>query len=270
MKYCLPYIRGSKYMNMADEIIIPYTSEDINFLEALLYRMKDVKARLIISVEDDDDFLLNKCEIIFLALKKDYPEINFALRFATYNSDMESIYGCCLENKIPFFFAKYAQDLDTFHGLINMGVSDIYIVEELGFCLDALAPIAHMANVSIRVFANVCQTSWKYNKNSLKSFFIRPEDIPIYEAYVDVVEFFGSIDKQETMFRIYSINKKWYGNLQEIINGLEEPLDSRYLSNIWAVARISCEKRCLKGSSCSICTRLSDTSQLIKEKVKEL
>jgi hypothetical protein len=257
-------------MNMADEIIIPYESEDINFLEALLYRMKDIKARLIIDIADDDDFLFNHCEIIFLALKKDYPNINFALRFMDYNKDMEAIYGCCLENKIPFFFRTYVQDLDTFHGLINMGVSDVYIVEEMGFILDTLGPIAHSKNVSIRVFANVCQTSWKYNKNSLKSFFIRPEDIPIYDSYVDVVEFFGSYDKQETMFRIYSINKKWYGNLQEIIQGLEEPLDSRYLPNIWAVARLSCEKRCLKGSPCSICTRLLDTTQLLKTKIEEL
>lgn len=269
MRYCLPYIRGSKYMDLAEEIIVPYDSKDVNFLKTLTSKETMLKNRIIIDIKDDDDFIINHSENIFLTLKEDYSHINFALRFLNYNSNMDLIYGFCLNYKIPFFFSTYVRDLDTFHGLIDLGVSDLYIVEEMGFMLDKLGPLASAAGVSIRVFANVCQSSWKLG-DTVKSFFIRPEDVPIYEPYVDVIEFFGEYSRQESMYRIYSINRKWYGNLQEIITGLKVELDSRYITPLWAAARLGCQKHCLKGTPCHICKRMLDTLELNKHKKEEI
>jgi hypothetical protein len=61
---------------------------------------------------------------------------------------------------MKFYFNIYVKDWDTLHGLINEGVSDIFIVEEMGFQLVDAAAIAHEAKVQIRIFPNVAQSSW--------------------------------------------------------------------------------------------------------------
>ena len=58
--------------------------------------------------------------------------------------------------------------MEDFLGYISLGVSDIYIGEDLGFELDKVSKIAKEHNIQIRTFPNIVQTQWKY-ASSLKS-----------------------------------------------------------------------------------------------------
>lgn len=261
MKYCVPYYKTFKYMEEMDEVIVPFVKEDINFIKSLTSKEKVINGTVIIEVQDMYDFYDNKCIGIFKDLKTNYPEVKFKLAFEKYASSLETLYKGMKEHEIPFFFLTYARDWDTFNGLISKGVSDIYIVEELGFSLNKLGPIAHAAGVSIRVFANIAQSSWA-EERSIKSFFIRPEDIPLYESVIDVVEFFGDDQMiQEVMYKTYAINKKWFGPLKEIILGLDSDVDSRSIPPaMFAKYRLNCNKRCNKGGTCNICNRFVDVA----------
>lgn len=265
MKYCVPYSQHFKYSKEVDEIMFMYDEwHNQSIVHTLAEMAEEFKGqRVIIQVLDYDYFVKWKTALTLIDLKQ--KEINFAVAFQNYTEDMDETLSQLKENNIPFFFMTRVSNWDTFNGLIKLGVSDIYIVEELGFELNKLGPLAHASSVSIRTFANVCQTQWKKG-DSLKSFFIRPEDVSIYEPYVDVLEFFGDTNAQEVMYKVYAIDKQWFGNLKEIIIGLDIDLDSRFVLPAFGAARAKCGKKCLKGINCQICDRIMTASKTFEKK----
>ena len=265
MKYCLRYARNHKYLKEVDEVIVPFQIEDINFVETLTGKNELQNACIIVDVLDIESFVKENSITIFIDMQKSYLNMKFKLRFAHYNVNYNELFTQLKEANIPFFFTTHVNTLDYFQGLIDLGVSDISIVEDLGFELKKLGPVAHAKGISIRAFANVCQASWPHVSN-LKSFFIRPEDVPVYEDCIDVLEFYGDYNIEKIMYRVYSKDKKWFGNLQEIIIGLSDELDSRYLLPQFARVRVGCGKRCIKGTSCNICEKIVVVSKNLEEK----
>lgn len=268
MKYCLPYIRNFKYMEDLDEVYIPYNCEDdVVFLESMLKLRREFQNTIVIEITDENKFIEKKCIEYFKQLQRDELIGDFKLKFPTYSQDYNYFYRACKNAEIPFFFGKHIKDWDSFHYFIDLGVSDLYIVESLAFELDKLGALAHAKGISIRAFANVCQSSVR-DFNILKSFFIRPEDVHIYEPYVDVIEFYGDLTIQEVMYKVYARDGKWFGPLQEIIIGLDSAviLDSRFIVPVYARTRLKCGKRCLKGFNCSICEKVVDVGETLKER----
>lgn len=265
MKYCVPYHKGFKYERDIDEIIVPF-NDSLGFFKALIEKERLHHSRIILEIQDTKNFYLDREDYypMFSELQLNHAEIHFALLFDKYHDSVKNLYEELKQRKIEFFFSTYVRDWDAFYGLASVGVSDMYIVETLAFELNLLGPVAREKGISLRVFANVCQASWVKN-NTLKSFFIRPEDVYLYEPFVDVIEFYGDQNIQELMYKVYAKDGKWYGNLKEIINGLEIDLDSRHILPIFATARIACGKKCLKGHPCRICDRIVETSKIMKE-----
>lgn len=153
-----------------------------------------------------------------------------------------------------FFFEKPVTDWDTLRVMLALDVSDIYIAERMGFELDDVKELTEKFNCQIRTYIDVCQASTSAI-DPLYAFWIRPEDIDFYSQYIDVIERYreGDAVQNDTYYEIFMIEKKWNGDLGEIINGLENyGLDSRCFINSWR-RRATCEKRCLKGSPCRVC-----------------
>ena len=153
---------------------------------------------------------------------------------------------------------------DTLQGYIKYKPSDMYIVEALGFEINKVAKVLHNENIKIRTFANVAQSSWR-EIDPLRKFFIRPEDIPIYEPYIDVIEFFNSKNSSSTLYKIYSKDKKWFGQLNELILDFDSDIDNRFIVSKFAEHRTRCGKRCLKGENCKFCDTIYQLSQTLKE-----
>ena len=109
-------------------------------------------------------------------------------------------------------------------------------------------------NKKIRTFCNVCQATWP-EEESLRTFFIRPEDIFLYNKYIDVVEFFeAEKDKNSlnALYNLYNKGERWAGPLKEIIKGFKGDTDSYYLFSRFGEKRLDCGKRC-NVSNCSFC-----------------
>jgi len=136
----------------------------------------------------------------------------------------------------------------------------MYICEELGFFLDKISKILHENNIRVRVFPNICQSSFA-DTLSIKTFFIRPEDVSIYATFVDVFELIADETRQEVVYKIYK-QEKWFGKIQELIPTFKGDLDSRYILDSFGVVRTQCGKRCLyKPGSCTICDRFSELAK---------
>jgi hypothetical protein len=94
----------------------------------------------------------------------------------------------------------------------------VFIGEELCFDLTRVKKAAKEKGILLRTYCNVAQNGW-YKAPSLKSFFIRPEDVDIFQSYFDTLEFYDPNNTINTLYRIYSIEKRWFGALSEIIVG---------------------------------------------------
>ena len=261
MKYCINYSNKSHIIDKVDEILIRYDKNKIlelftQFIPAHLNQ------RVIVQLieEDNIDTIVNNLKKI-ISIYNENKDIKFDIQLPFYNQKfIEEL----KDTNLKYFFKAAANSWDKFTGLISQNVSDIYITDELAFELDKVAEIVHKNNIKVRIYPNVAQSRWDKLSDILK-FFIRPEDIEMYEPYVDVCEFYGDKAQQiDTYYKIYQEDKKWFGDLQEIIIGLDSKIDSRYIIPRFAEKRIKCGKDCLKGGKCEMCKRILDLSEQLE------
>jgi len=261
MKYCINYSNKSHIIDKVDEILIRYDKNKIlelftQFIPAHLNQ------RVIVQLieENNIDTIVNNLKKI-ISIYNENKDIKFDIQLPFYNQKfMEEL----KDTDLKYFFKAAANSWDKFTSLISQNVSDIYITDELAFELDKVAEIAHKNNIKVRIYPNVAQSRWDKLSDILK-FFIRPEDIEMYEPYVDVCEFYGDKAQQiDTYYKIYQEDKKWFGDLQEIIIGLDSKIDSRYIIPRFAEKRIKCGKDCLKGGKCEMCKRILDLSEQLE------
>ena len=149
---------------------------------------------------------------------------------------------------------------------IDCGVSDIYIANELGFYLGDIAPYIHEKNVIIRAFPNVAQSIIEKTP-VISKFFIRPDDVYLYEDLIDVFEFFGSLNRQSVLMEIYK-EETWSDILDLIIIGLNLDLDNRLFNPYFGEARVNCRKRCTFGK-CNICKRSFTLGETLRDQLVE-
>lgn len=270
MDYCLRLEpnTNSKWAQTVSELKVRYT----NAL-AILNLLKAHPDQRIIIYFLDSKILQDMEQKAIIALKAEHNLSNFALCldeahiFSKYAGDSKQDWLKLLkmfkEESIPFFFSGFVRDFVTLHYYIDAGVSDVMVTEDICFKLDKVSKICKEKGVKVRVLPNVCQGPLPHG--SIYDFFIRPEDIAIYEPYVDVCEFSFRDEQQDTYYKIYAKDKKWFGNLQEIILGLDEVLDSRFIIKQFAEARVRCGKKCFEGNGCRICERCLSLANTLQE-----
>lgn len=171
---------------------------------------------------------------------------------------------------MPHYYNEFVTDWDKFQGFLHLNVTDIFIAENLAFDLKNLSINAKKYNKSLRSFCNICESSWD-DTPSLKTFFIRPNDITLYKKYIDTFEFYedeNSIAKINTLYKIYTKDNKWFGKLNEIIVGYEGEEDNRFIISNFGEKRLNCKKRCMCGiePNCHICDRIVELSKTLKDK----
>ena len=259
MKYCIDYYKESSILDKVDEINIEYKRIESN--EALETFCGDHRnQRVNVCINDLEEGINEGYIKNILDFQKEKQDItNLYIRLPHIKTQE---LGAMLFNDYPdakFYFNTHVNNWDDFIDLINYNVTDIFIVEGMGFELDKISKIAKEHNTQIRVFPNVAQAS-NDNTDSLRKFWIRPEDIGFYDDYVDVCEFFGEKEKFDILYNVYKKDKKWFGNLSEIIIGLKEQIDSRYIVPRFVKKRVRCGRECMKGGNCEMCDRIKELS----------
>lgn len=263
-KFCLNYYRfDNQYLNKADELKIQFNPNDAtlpDFIEKYKDKSIVIDVRMRLNEGGDAIEVFNESGAIIISeLNKKYNNIKIMFAFEDKVS-----YNLAEQYKIPFFFSNKVGTLDEMHGLAAYYPTDIYICEELGFSLANIAPILHEKGIKIRVFPNICQSSFAETP-SLYTFFIRPEDIPIYANFVDIFELVSDEERQSIIFKIYK-QGKWFGKINEIIPSYKGELDNRHLLDNFGLFRSKCDKRCMrKLNTCGICAKYMNIADSFKE-----
>ena len=264
MKYCIDFY-GEYDLPILDTI------DEINIDISKLAHIEDLaefcdiheKQRINLCIEAYD----KNPDLIYYAFdfQRDHQEYNVGIRLPYYDEKIFAELGAKYPS-MKVFFKTGVDNWELLHGILALGVTDMYIVEDLGFSLDVIAEILHAAGVQVRVFPNVAQSAWSTTPGRIK-FWIRPEDVESYEDYVDVFEFFYErYDQQLVYYDIYAVDGKWNGDLSEIIIVLNEKIDSRRLLPTFVTRRTHCGRRCLKGGNCEMCKIMVELSKTLEEK----
>ena len=265
MKYCLKWVNISQRLNEADEISIFYRED--KGLISFLQKYENKRINLYITTKTFEESEIEK----LAAIRKQYPELNFAVALDTYD---EALMNTLKEKNISYYIIEPCQNWELFYHLIkNCGVSDVNLSGALAFELPKVKSLLEKLElkVQIRLTPNAAQAQTVFAQ-PLQKFFIRPEDLELYEPYVDVIEFEG-VAKQDAFFDIYAKNKLFIGKLNQIIYYFYEPIDNLGLTTQFGERRISCGRECLKGGRCQRCFTMAEiakkTSQPIRETIKE-
>lgn len=262
MKYAVTYDKSFRYLDIVDEILIaPYTGANVNLID--FFKEKDFKdtQRIILDLTTLDLNIITSLKMIIpmlVDIQKNFPL--FTVKTSMYQQEDIKLLK---ENNIPFIFKEYAENFEKFYVQKELGAADIYITESLGFQLDKLQPFRDQ--VKLRVFPNIAQSAKGTTRllPQLYKFFIRPEDIEIYEKYIDVLEIYPSKDRNSVLFEIYK-KQQWIGSLSDIIMDLDIDINNDTISPYFAQHRVLCHQDCLLNR-CTLCDQIYSLGKKFEE-----
>lgn len=253
MKFAIKFYQGCRVLSEADEIIIQYDEKNPNLIK-FVQKYKE-NQRIVVNITELENIEENLN--IFKAAYKAHPQFVILLSYKQNAEDLA-------ERDIPFFFIEGASNMDDVMGMLRLGVTDLYVMNELAFNIKNISKYCHDNNVAVRVYPNVAQSSTNFSINTLTKFFIRPDAVRIYEPYVDVFEFFGPLDRQAVLYDIYR-DERWLGMLDEVIIGLDKNIDNQTIVPYFDVIRTNCQKICGIGK-CNTCGAAENFSKTLKTK----
>lgn len=260
MKYCLKYTNICTKLNKCDEISIRYIED-----KGLVDFMKKFSSQRIILCVNPSNFSNSEVRKL-IAIKKQYPEYNFAVALPYFDNALVPWFR---DEGIPFFINKPCMCWEEFNYLIREGVSDINISGPLGFEMSKVKRVLDSLNrkVVVRAVPNKVENMIIFTP-TLIGFYIRPEDVELYEGFIDVLEFEG-LEHQDTFFSIYAERKSFIGNLNQCIYNFQEQVDNKGLITLFGERRRDCGRQCLSGGRCNRCYTLADLAKPMGERARE-
>ena len=258
MKSCIQWRKSFKYKEEIDQFNIDFKSNKdsqlINFLNIYAITQR-------VNIKIPSDITQSELDILIAVYETKKYKIAICCNWAIEREENKQITEQLKEKNIPFYFLSFAKTWTDLRKYVYYGVSDVFISGELTYDLTEVKTFCVKHNVQIRCFANIVQYEdyIQYlpdrEKNIFKGFFIRPDDIDKYGKYIDIIEFYDSEDRQNTLYDIYFHMKKWVGNLQEIVKGFEYSINNHYLFSDLFNRKIDCNMKCYKNSKCDFCTQ---------------
>ena len=258
MEFAIPFTKNFKYFNQNIQLNINYKPK-IKELNTFINAYQNYRINLIFS-----DFKEQRDLVIILALKEKYPQSKIIVCIPYYNQEIEQLLN---KNNIQHYYSEFVITWDRFQGFLSLNITDIFISDILAFNLEKISYYAKKKNISLRCFCNLCDSSWEETP-SLKTFFIRPEDLYLYAQYIDTFEFYTDTTNINTLYEIYTKDKKWFGKLNEILVGYEGEDDNKFIISSFGERRLNCGKRCMKDlpPTCQFCDRIIELSKTLEKR----
>ena len=253
MKYACKFYRDCSLLPITDEIIIKYDVKDreiINFVQ----KWKP-QQRIVLNITKLVD--IEKNLELFATIAK--------LHNVAFLCSKSQNFHLLEEECLPYFFVEKCGTFDELIGQIRMKVSDVYITNELGFYLPDVATVCKDKHINIRVIPNIAQSSSDTISNDFTKFFIRPDDLYLYENYIDIIEFeTDRLELQPTFYNIYQ-EGKWDGELKQIIYNFDNDISNNSIVPIFGEIRLDCKKRCC-FNKCDICKYMESIARELNKK----
>lgn len=252
MKYCLSSRQHREYLLQADQIRVEF--RDRKIIPDLLEEYPKAQIVLVFPAIKDDTFNWKEIEE-YNILSKDS-----LICCVREGADLKE---CRKHNISNFYYGYPLGSLYDLNALVQLGVRYLVVDIPAFFRMDLVKKLG----VPVRAVPNVTQYEYIPHKDGVCGRWIRPEDVALYEDYIEVLEFEdANIDKEQALFRIYAKDKNWPGDLNMLFSNLNyAPATNRLLPNI-AEFRLTCGHKCQEGR-CHVCYRAFDLTD--EEKLRQ-
>ena len=249
MKYCVSGRQPRSVLKKADEIKLQYKDRDILF--DYIKEMPDKLYILHIPKEE--------VELDWTLLRAHASNVNLML--CIENLNMAQL---CFENGLKYYWHYPVFTWYELKGLIDMRPAYISLGAPLSF---DLIKVKAKTNIPLRLVPNLAFDAYIPRKNGIYGSWIRPEDIKIYEEWVDVFEFVSdSLSQEATLLHIYQENGYWPGNLNLLFTNFNVNVDNRGLPEEIGETRANCGQRCMVSSNCHFCETAVNFSNALRKK----
>lgn len=258
MKYMMSCRQTLVQLHNADEIRMDY--KDLDRIRDFVTEDWTCPADIVIYITKEEQ------ETVDWEILKSYQEIlsiTIAIEDTYYSPTV-------IKNGFKWFWSYPISTFWELQGVLDLGVSQVLIDAPIFFELPTVFEWCKEKQVEIRVIANQVYNKYML-RNPLKAIcgvFIRPEDIPYYEPYIQHIEFESDGLKQErTFIKIYKHDQVWPGSLQllfpkigyDVINSAFEPGFGR--------RRLSCRQRCQSTGRCRYCQIQARLLKAVEENI---
>ena len=268
MKLAAPFTLNPKFTELPDEYILRFRENAdpealLDFAEA--YSEKDIS--LIFEGIDINIDLLEQ------AVEKN-PNIKVCL----YNYQMGQI-DELKEKNLKFYFSQFDYPCSCMSFLddcIRLGVSDIYVADDLRYNLRNVKTVCNKNNIKIRMVLNRTHTLSQFGGFLSTDPFYCPKDYEALSEYVDIGEFDCGLPYHWDWFEDYY--NAWYkyhdyiGSLSDINPDLYFNYPVQHAYKNFNRVKMTCQRHCLWDDSCGICQRnylfLQDMEKT-REKIEE-
>lgn len=255
MKVCLSGRQDKEFLKKADEIKLEYRDRRIIPDYAKEYPGANIILELI-NIEDEEIDWKTLQEYDFICNGKFYlciSSLDQAKEASKYNLK---------------FYSGYPVDSDfELQGWINVGASYVRLGMPLFFELDRLKDL-YGDLIKFRTAPNVAYIDGLFRPDGICGQWIRPEDMRLYDQYIDIFEFeFKTLKQEKALYKRYIELQEWPGSLKTIIMNFDAEGSNPMILPEVAKARLNCRQKCVTGGKCRIC--FNAVSLANPEKIKE-
>lgn len=255
MKIALPW-HPNKDRQFADEYNITFSNKPNNFENLIEFLSNHPDERFNITIDTKEyEFDFNKLKIL--------NNINKNIHIVT--SFHENHFEQLKDLGIKFYFAPDfpIANFRLFDYVIKLGVTDVYIMDDLCYDLKRVKKAASAAGVSVRLILNQIPSIIPDKGTDVRAPWFIPETIDELSKYIDVAEFDSgnSWARLEVLYKIWFKKKEWRENLRAINPSLEINIFNQSMIPDFAIYKMNCRYRCAYGSACKKCNQFVDLAK---------
>ena len=250
MKYCVSSRQPISVLRKTDEIKVEYRDRNkmFDFIEELPDKT------YILEVPKDTE------NIDWTELQMFSEKVNFILCLQNLKLIEE-----CFTHNIKFYWGYPIISWYELSGIIAFNPCYLLLGAPMSFMLNK---VKRKTDIPIRLCPNLAYDGYIPRVNGLKGTWVRPEDIGVYEQWVDTFEFAAeTLDKEATLLHIYKDNGNWPGNLNLLLTNFRINVDNRGIPDELGETRANCGQRCLENGTCHFCETSIQFSEALRKEV---
>lgn len=253
MQYCVSGRQPYSVMKKADQIKVRWEDRDriIDFVEKLPDKVIILEVKAVPEAKDFETWKM------YTEKFKEFYIASHDLRlFELLNLEEIKWYW-------PYSITSYYELQEV------LSLKPTYIKLGPPLCFDLPNVQKICGDIKLRMVCNCARPDYLPDSLKLPQFFgqwVRPEDVPAYEPYVDAFEFkTDDLKKEEALLRIYSEDKNWPGNLNLLLDNLNYHVDNRGIPEDFGENRTKCRQKCQSGGACRLCQRECEFSNALRK-----
>lgn len=245
MKFSISSRQSPEYLRKADEIKVQW--RDRHIIPNLFEKYPNATVNLCRHFQESEEDINWKDINIYHILGQG----RFVLGLTLISEMIEA-----RTRNYKFHYLYTVRTFQELNELKNFGVCRVRLGAPLFFQMDK---VRRVYEGPIYAIANMASNDSVFERaENVTGLWIRPEDIPTYEPYIELLEFIGDQKQEQALYRIYAEQHKWSGELGMLIQDLNYPCTNRLVPPTLAETRLNCGQRCQEGGSCRICYRTFD------------